>query len=79
MKFIVFRDTVSGLEWPVVFPDYIHHIDVAGCNRDDVISAGQCFYDRHGFCCSGKSIGLGVTARGTEDELLLDKMISFKS
>lgn len=83
MKFLVLRDAVSGLEWPVVFPDYVPHVEIVNVSklqRVDVVSAGQCFYNcRDGFCCHGSSTGLGVAARGTEDELLLDKMISFKS
>lgn len=84
MKYIIIKD--SGLETPIVFPNFLLHKDVAA--NAVVVSAGECsFYSEtfndEGFIRPkikvkvwGMSIGLNIPSR-TEDSGLIEKMIGY--
>lgn len=77
MKYIIL-ETRTGLEYPIIFPDFVEHSSVVPEFRK-VVSAGKvgfgADYKTIVATCSGESISLGVKSRGEEDNILIERMI----
>lgn len=78
MKYIIFDS--SGLEMPVIFPDYIQHDDMALKIRLPVLSAGKIDLQDAKFSnCKGSiSLEIPVDLTGREDNNILKYSFDFR-
>lgn len=73
MKYIVFMSP-SGLEYPVLFPEFIDHSEIAKSIGDTPISAGFCSVDDRGhISVYGKSQTLNLVSLETTDKILINR------
>ena len=71
MKYVMFE--AGGLEYPVLFPDFIKHNDIRQSIGHEVISAGFVSVGSDGnLTAYGESVSLGKKSR-PEDSKILNK------
>ena len=65
----------SGLLYPIVFSEMIHHAEVVRAFGGCPIGAGFCYVDNNKYVCYGEATSLNVESRGEVDSLILNNLL----
>lgn len=75
-KYIIVEDRESGLEFPVLFSEFMVHRAVAEKFGYHVIAAGFCYINDSGeYECYGESTSLKIKSRLEDSRLLNETMV----
>lgn len=73
MKYIMFD--VGSEEFPILFPDAIRHVEIAGMIKNKILSAGFVEQtDKGKWECFGESEGLKIKSRPQDTRIVHDNL-----
>jgi hypothetical protein len=69
MKYIIFEN-YSGLQYPIIFPNFIQHCDIVRKIEHRPISAGFIIIKNNKYEIYGKSVSLNLYSKPSDESLL---------